>query len=217
MSEFLQSDEEQRAALIKWWNESGRPLLAGLIIAGLVVAGWRWWLHDRELHRQDASDVFQSLVADMIAEPDLTEIDLTKAQQLVDQYADTAYGDFGQLILARKAAEIGNFPAAVEQLQAVLARKPEEPIASLARYRLARAYKGGGQYDEALATLAQPMGESFAVLVDALRGDIYMQKGDWSAAVQAYERAVAGADAVGMNGDLLNMKLVEARGKAGTS
>ena len=216
MIDIERTEEEQIAAFRQWFKESGRSLLIGAGIAVAIIAAYRFWQYDDLKTRTQASDIFQSLVVEMVAQPDIGNIDLAPAKLLTEQYGDTRYGEFAYLFLARKAAQADDFSAAAQQLNLVLAQNPDEPIASLARYRLASALFAEEKADEALVELAEPIVAQFDFLKQELRGDIFYSKKDYAQASAAYELAKTAAAQAGYNADVIAMKLVDAQGLAGS-
>ena len=216
MIDIERTEEEQIAAFRQWFKESGRSLLIGAGIAVAIIAAYRFWQYEDLKARTEASDIFQGLVVEMVAQPDIGNVDLAPAQVLTEKYSNTRYSEFAYLFLARKAAQAGDFSSAVQQLNLVLAQNPDEPIASLARYRLASALFADGKADEALVELAEPIVAQFNFLKQELRGDILYSKKDYVQASAAYTLAKTAAAETGHNADVIAMKLVDAQGLAGS-
>ena len=55
MSEFT-TDEEQVEALRRWWDEWGRSILIGLVLAAGGAFGWRTWQSTQQAESQLAAE-----------------------------------------------------------------------------------------------------------------------------------------------------------------
>ena len=64
-----------------------------------------------------------------------------------------------------------------------------EEIKSIARLRLSRVLAAQDKHDEALKLLDNVSGDAYVGMVDEIRGDIYLAKGDSEQALVAYKRA----------------------------
>ena len=57
MDEFL-SDKEQAERLKKWWLDNYKSIAAGIIIAIIIIFGWRWWQHRMQVRSLTASAMY---------------------------------------------------------------------------------------------------------------------------------------------------------------
>jgi len=73
--------------------------------------------------------------------------------------------------------------------QMLEASAAQEPLAYVARTRLAAVQIQTEQYDQAITTLAVDFPEQFSALVDELRGDALASQGKTAEAVAAYRKA----------------------------
>ncbi|MEE3170453.1 MAG: tetratricopeptide repeat protein, partial [Pseudomonadota bacterium] len=111
------------------------------------------------------------------------------AETLRNDYTDSAYAIYGNLILARQQMMQQEDPeAAIESLKWALEKTGEhEARALVVRKRLARAQFSAGQYDDALATIdAAGSADAFDAIFSELRGDILLAQGDRDGAREAY-------------------------------
>ena len=111
------------------------------------------------------------------------------AQTLREDYTDSAYAVYGNLILARQQLmQEGNAEAAIDSLKWALEKTGEhEALALVVRNRLARAQFSAGQYEAALATIeGAGDADAFDAMYSELRGDILLAQGDREGAREAY-------------------------------
>ena len=208
MADYL-SDEEQVAALRKWWEENG----TFLIIAVLVVAGgvfsWRWYQDYSRTREEAASKVYEEyleLRAGLAESDDAAKRQAQLLDQLDEDYADTSYETFTLFYRASDALAKEDVEQAEGFLRRALEQAPTEELVDLSRTRLARVLEQGGNADAALTLLAQVTSPGYVSIAAELKGDILKARGDISQARSAYEVAVASINE-NDNRPILKMKL----------
>jgi len=186
----LRTEEEQVQAIKDWWKKNGSSLLIGIGAALAIVFGWQAWQNHEARQRTEAANQFASLLNAFGDQADDTSGDTVAfvAKTLREDYTDSAYAVYGNLILARQQLMDGESEAAIESLNWALEKTGEQQALELVvRSRLARAQFDAGQYDEALATIdGAAEADSFAAIFSELRGDILLAQGDRDAAREAY-------------------------------
>lgn len=214
--EIYDSEEQQVEAIKQWLRKNGLPVLLTLVISVAGVAAWKSWTNSKNEQREAASVIYQDMM-DALALVEKTPAAETDKQiatlqhlanQLIEEYSHLQYAHFAALVLAKTAVEKSDLTAAEKQLQWVLAQNADKPLANVATIRLARVMAAQAHYDEALKTLETLTDASFQILVEEVRGDIYLQKGDKNAARLAYQRSIELAGAQSKQPDsLVQMKL----------
>lgn len=209
------NDDETLDQLKTWWQRYGTPLL--LLIAAVLfsVAGWKWWssksLNDAtaaqglQQQLQAASQRLSLNAEDKAANTEFQRI----GRQLIDEYARTPYATDAALLLAKRAVEAGDLAEAEKQLRWVLDNGAPDETEHLVRTRLARVLAAQKKPDAALAELDQVKDASLAPLVDEIRGDIHLAKGDQARAAAAYKAADAALAGRDEARPLLALKLAE--------
>lgn len=190
----LNTEEEQVQAIKDWWKRNGSSLLIGIGAALAIVFGWQAWQNYQGQQRAEAANQFATLLNAFGNETDETagETVAFVAKTLRDDYADSAYAVYGNLVLARQQlVEDSNAEAAIESLQWALQKADEhKALALVVRNRLARAQFSAERYDDALATIdsagSVENAGAFTAMFTELRGDILLAKGDESGAREAY-------------------------------
>jgi predicted negative regulator of RcsB-dependent stress response len=198
------SEQEQWERLKQWLKENGPWALAGVAIAALAVAGWRWWGERQERELLAASSAYQQLFTAF------THNDLAGAEQqadaLVAAHPASGYADQAELAVARLEVENGQAAAAAVRLTRVMQKSADPALALTARLRLARVQLEQGLADAALATLAGAEPGAFAPRFAEVRGDALLAKGDRAGALAAY-RAARAAGGAAADTDLLDLKI----------
>lgn len=214
--ETYDSEEQQVEAIKQWVRKNGLPVLLTLAISIAGVMGWKSWTNAKNEQQEAASAIYQDMMDALVLVKNTptsgTDKQITTLQhlanQLIEEYPRLQYAHFAALTLAKVAVEKGDLTGAEKQLQWVLAQDADKPLAGVATVRLARVMASQGHYDDALKSLETLADPSFQVLVEEVRGDIYLQKGDKNAARLAYQRSIELASTQNKQSDrLVQMKL----------
>jgi len=186
----LRTEEEQVQAIKDWWKKNGSSLLIGIGAALAIVFGWQAWQNHEAQQRTEAANQFANLLNAFSDQSDETSGETVAfvAQTLREDYTDSAYAVYGNLILARQQLMAGESEAAIEALKWALEKSGEQQALTLVvRSRLARAQFDAGQYAEALVTIDEAAeADSFNAIFSELRGDILLAQGDRDGARDAY-------------------------------
>lgn len=206
----LRTEEEQVQAIKDWWKRNGSSLLIGIGAALAIVFGWQAWQNHQAQQRTEAANQFANLLNAFSNQADETSNETVAfvAGKLREDFTDSAYAIYGNLILARQQLmEQGDAEAAVDSLKWALDKaKDHAALALVVKNRLARAQFAAGQYDEALATIDSVSNAgTFAPIFSELKGDIFLAQGDREAAKEAY-LAAREQSAQGRSG-ILELKL----------
>jgi predicted negative regulator of RcsB-dependent stress response len=199
------SELERLEAAKKWWAENYKSILAGALIAVVVVGGWRYWQHRTQVRNEAASALFADLATAMQKHDDAAA--LKAGGEIMDKYADTAYATHAALALAQLQVTAGKLPEGEKMLDWAIDHGKDEGLKLLAQLRLGRVKLASGDADGALKALDVKDAGGFAPLFDALRGDAYAKLGKTEEARAAYQKALdAWSDPLG-DRSMLRMKL----------
>ncbi|MBS98876.1 MAG: hypothetical protein CMI01_09390 [Oceanospirillaceae bacterium] len=206
----LRTEEEQVEAIKSWWKENGRSLLIGIVVAVAAVVGWKGWQQKVETESANASIRYQNLVESMLAlqaSPDAEDQRAT-AQHLADtireEHGDTGYASMAALLVARAAMDAGELEQALQELDWVVKNGSSEELKQLALLRSARIQLARGEQQQAESLLSKTTDSYFPSLVNELKGDLFVAKGDKAQAHEAYVRALETASQQGR--PILEMK-----------
>jgi predicted negative regulator of RcsB-dependent stress response len=207
----MRTDEEQIEAIKNWWKKNGTSLLIGIAVALAIVFGWQaWQAKQAEARAQAAAHYSNLLNAHESNSAESFETVSYIAEKLREEFEDSAYAVYGNLILAQtQMMDQNDAEGAIKALTwahgKVAADGPVEPIV---RHRLAQAQFSAGNTAEALGTVRGAAGDDhFVGLFAELEGDILLADGDRAGAREAYQRA---RDAMeGQNTGLLSLKLAD--------
>lgn len=195
----MRTEEEQIEALKSWWKENGRSLLLGIAVTLAVVFGWKGWQNNQRVNAENAAVVYQNLIqaAALASVPKATDDQRSTATHLAkslkEDFGDTAYARFGALLSARLYVNSGNYSAALNELDWVLAASEDEVMITVATMRKARVMAAMGDFQQAVTLLDKLTTADFSVSVAELKGDLYRQLGEMDKAREAYLAAVTAA------------------------
>lgn len=199
------SDEEKAEAIKQWWRENGRSVIAGIVLGGAAIFGFRYWMNYQQVQTEQASVMYQQ------ATIQLSQSEREQAQKTVDQlmqdYGSTAYAVFAALEMAEKATTEGDNDTAVSHLNWVVDNASMASHQELARLRLAQLHVSAGELEQASALVEQAALSAYQSLFAELRGDIKLAQGDTAAAHSAYQQAMLTLAAGEPRQSLLQMKL----------
>ncbi|HEX5339452.1 MAG TPA: tetratricopeptide repeat protein [Gammaproteobacteria bacterium] len=213
MDEYL-SDKEQAERLKKWWLENYRAIFAGIVIALLIIGGWRYWQHRIQTRSASASAMYKRMSDALVGNngPEALKI----GNSLIGDYADTPYAAQAALALARYDIENAKPDDSMKMLDWVIQHSKDDSLVLLTKLRLARVKISVGDPQAALATLTVKDAGGFAALYDDVRGDAYAKLGDTDKARTAYQQALAKwTDEMG-DKSLIEMKLSGLAASAGS-
>lgn len=200
----MQTEEEQVEKLKAWLKENGMSIVFGIVIGVGGIGGYKYWTHLQETKAGEASAYYDQMM-DALKAGD-TQALQRHADVLLADYDSTEYALLARLALARSNVEAGDFDAAAAELRQVIGSAGQQPLAYVARTRLAAVQIQLEQYDEALATLSGDFPSDFAALADELRGDALARQGKTDQAIAAYRKAQNG-DSQPANPEFLRQKL----------
>jgi predicted negative regulator of RcsB-dependent stress response len=205
----LSTEDEQLAALKRWWSDNGNSLLIGIGAALAIVFGWKAYQNSVIQEKTAASMKYQELVTvatrnDFDSEEGETVSFL--ADQLKEEFEGSEYSLYAALFLAKEFVEDKNFEGASEQLNWVLANTEDSRLKHIVNARLARVLSAQDKHTDALALLT-PTEESFKASYLEISGDIKQRQGDTEGAIEAYKSAFALVKATPQAQPLLAVKL----------
>lgn len=183
----METDEEQVERLKAWLKENGLSIVLGIVIGVGGIGGYNYWVHAQETAAAEASKHFAQMMEALSAGN--TDIVQAQADTLVADYGSTDYAMLAQLALAKSHVANGEFEKAASVLQQVVGSAAQDPLAYVARTRLAAVQIQTEQYEQALTSLSIEFPQEFAAIVNELRGDIYALQGKSAAAIEAYRQA----------------------------
>lgn len=201
------TDQEQVEALKRWFNQYGLPILAGIVVAGLIFGGFRFYSSSVEQKRQVASESYQNLVVAL--EEDRQDAAALRRQiaELVAEHSGTAYAGLASMHLASLEVEQGDYRAALRALETASNSLKQDSMQDVIKLRQARLLYQLERDADALALLASASASTQSALKFELKGDIYAEQNQFGQAREAYEQALTAAQLIEGRMGIINLKL----------
>jgi predicted negative regulator of RcsB-dependent stress response len=209
---------EKLLRLVLWAKRNIRILATAAVVIVLATLGTIYSANVREARRAEAAmrlnEVRQTVLSGNHA---LAVRDL---EAFIGRFSGTTSADEARLLMAQVSLESGEAAKAIETLQP-LARKLDSPLGAPAAFLLGAAYDQSGDAAQAEATflrLADNAPLSYQrreALEQAAR--ITEAKGDAARAVELYQRLVSLTQENSPERSIAELRLAEARARAGIS
>ncbi|OGT06110.1 MAG: hypothetical protein A2103_05005 [Gammaproteobacteria bacterium GWF2_41_13] len=206
MDQYL-TEEQQVELLKRLWKEYGLAVLTGVVLAVMIVFGWRFYQTYRTEQRQQASMIYEHMMVSLINHQ-YDEAN-NQAKILRSHFHRTPYGTIAALTTAKIAVDRGDLMMAVRMLRWASTHGQGDALRQTARIRLARIYLDQKKPNQALNILETVDDEAFMPLIDETKGDVYLQLGSTLQARMAYDRALTALPDTALNRPLLEMKLAD--------
>ena len=204
----LQSEKEQIEEMRAWWSEYGKVVIAGIVIGVAGLIGFNQYNASQLESQLAASELYETLVGHVV-DGDLDGAEFV-ADDLVANYADTAYAAQSKLALARLYMDQNRDQDAADSLRELLAMSADEGLQNIGRLRLARVLLYQDKAQEVVDLLEGLDAPSFAALKDEALGDAYAALGDYKQAADAYNRALTDpSPSPTIDPALVQMKLID--------
>lgn len=190
------TEEEQLEQLKKWWESNQTSLIAGVVTALVLVAGWNLWQNHQIEKRGQASQMYQQLLESVAK--DNKESAQKLAESLPNDYPSTAYADYSGLQLAKLKVQQGDLEAAKAILQKEIQSVDNDELKHVARLRLIQLMLATGQFEQGLQLIAAvdpAKSEGYSANYDELQGDLYVAMDRLDEARSAYQSAIRSGQA----------------------
>lgn len=200
-------EQEKIQQLQRFWLQYGKWLTIAL--SALIVGYLGHIAYDKyQAHRAyQAAEIYVTL--DMaVGQHDFAKAQ-TAADQLISNYANTAYASRAALLFAKIAYLQHQTDQAKTKLNWVIENSHEPALQAIAQIRLATLLFNEKQYQAALAAIATLQDKTFDAQSLELKGDILRNLHQHAAAKAAYEAALKTLRANDPNRFLLEIKLSE--------
>jgi predicted negative regulator of RcsB-dependent stress response len=210
--DYERTEEEQLAALKRWWSENGNALVIGIALALAVTFGWQAWQKQIQNAKYEASALYQQILDAATAGSPEDRVKNAATIRLVGEklkadYESTEYAKFAAFFMAKTAIDSKDLDLAAQELRWILAHNPDEATRAVTNARLARILVEQGKLDEAMSLASTAVGSAFQPMYLEIQGDILLKQGNRDAARAAYEKAKNLLKTEDRNRILLELKL----------
>lgn len=207
------TDEEQFEAIKKWWDENGKSLMIGVVVALAAVVGWQAWQANMKEKGEAASAIYEDMLEAIMLdspfetlEPEEKSTGRFLANRLKDEHAGSTYAHFAALFMAKLAMDEGDLGAAEQELTWALDNGLDNSLVPMAKIRLARVKLEQDKPEAAKAVLEQVKTGSWRASLEEVRGDVHYAMGEFDLARESYQLALNALED-GQQRPFLQMKL----------
>lgn len=204
------TEREQLQVLKDWWDQYGKMVLAVFIIALAGNFGWNYYRSNKTHNAEYASLIFTKMISSY-AQNNTKEFK-THANYLAQKFPNVPYSNFANFALARQAVDDGQYDVAIQKLDEVINQEHSARFTQIARIRKARVLLAQKKMDEALNAIETVDEQAFMPLINEVRGDIFMAKGEHTKARTEYQAALRAMPTSESNRTLLQMKFDQLAG-----
>ena len=183
-----QTEEEQIAAIKRWWEANGKfVIIAGIVIVATVI-GTRAWQNFQLSALAKASAQYDLMLREL--EAGETDTVLQRSEDIMKSRADSRYAILSALLAAKVEVAKDNLEGALAKLNLAMSQAKSDKLKHIIRIRLARVLMAQGKLDEALTYATFPEQGRFNAQYSIVQGDIYVKKGELGSAKTAYTLAL---------------------------
>ncbi len=206
---FEEYDDYEQEQLVKEWLKNNTlTIVLGIALGIGGLWGYGQWQNSQAEKLQAGATEYQQ-IAQVVELGELSE-----ATQMVDDYEAEFGGNLfaikARMLLAAQLVEKDQLSEAKMQYDAIIASKPDQVMAELAYLRSARLSVSLGELDQAESLLTNVQSVAYKTVVEEIKGDLFLARGDSEAAKGAYQLALN--DGEGYSGrQIVEMKLANVK------
>ncbi len=198
-------EEQQLEAMKVWWQKQGKRVAVAVVLLVLSLYATKAWMSHKEAYFEKASEYYETM--QLSVHEGNNEALKVQAKHLIENFSDTRYADFAQLMLAKQAVDAKQLEEAETALTWILSESGSENLQHIARFRLARVHIAQEKFQNALDLFSGVDFGAYAPIYHEVEGDAYLGLKDFAKARTAYQLAVAKLGAEASLNPLLKMKL----------
>lgn len=198
------SNDQQNERLQELWRNYGNVFVNVIIACLIGIVSWQFWTQ-YQTDKTDKASVLYERLLDSAVRNDNSGIEAF-GNSILKNHPGTMYAHLTSMLMAKMDFENNKIESAIKRLQEVREATNAPEIKQICRIREARAFVSTKQFDKALSLLKQADDDSFATLVEQLKGDIYLLQGDLKKAKQAYRLALGNDEDIRKRRVLLQMR-----------
>jgi len=182
------TEQEQIEQLKNWVKQYGLTIIAGILMAMIMISGWHAWQRYQNKTLLHASGVYDEMLSYKTQNNAAGAV--LQANKLLTHYPKTPYAQMAAFLLSRDFVVNKQYPEAIKQLTWVLNHSNNSPIIAIAKIRIARIQLAQGKPEEVFKTLNSVEDKSFSGMIDEVRGDAYLSMNNSNKAKEAYRLAL---------------------------
>ncbi|MDR3492592.1 MAG: tetratricopeptide repeat protein [Gammaproteobacteria bacterium] len=187
MTEYM-TEQEQIEQLKNWVKQYGLTIIAGVLMAVIIISSWHAWQRYQTNILLHASSTYDEMLT-LKAQND-SKGAMVQADKLLTHYPRTPYAQMAAFLIARDAIANKQYAEATKQLTWVLDHSHNRPVIAIANLRIARIELALKKPEDAIKTLNKVKDKSFKGMADEVKGDAYLSMNSIDKAKEAYKQAI---------------------------
>jgi len=208
----MEYDEHEQSERVRsWLAQNGSSLITGILLGLALVFGWQWWQGRGEQHKAEAAGQYETFGKAVDAK-DAAKAKVLSAQ-VQEKFGDTGYGTLSVLRQAAFLHDSGKDADAMALLRAERPKVTDPGVGELVDIRIARLLLISGKAEDASKQLDKIGKPQYSQVVEELRGDIAVARGQRDEARKHFENALAKLDEAAPTRPLLELKLIDVGGQ----
>jgi len=204
--EHYSSEQEQIETIKRWWKDNGTALVLGLVVGIGGLAGYRYWDATQTAQAEGASINYEMMLQ-LLNERRIDDAEKT-GLTVIENYPSTPYARMSSLLLAKLAADEGEYDKAKALLGPLADDAKDTEIRAIANARLARLALAQGDVTEAVNRVgAIPREAGSDERFVELQADVMAANGQFDQARALYVKALLQAEQLGVDSSIIEIKL----------
>lgn len=186
MSDLVQEKQGQQFDLITWFEINKRPVVAGLALIVLAIAGTIIWKSQRQARLENASAALLTVTSTHKQNIPVAELD-----KVIQSHPGTSAAAQANLLAGKEFFEQGKYAEARARFDAVTSARASDDVIAAAQYGLAACLDAENKLPEALAAYQRvadyPGGKYLASLARLSMARIQESQGKPKEALSLYD------------------------------
>ncbi|MFP3014518.1 MAG: YfgM family protein [Arsenophonus sp.] len=163
-----------------------KMLIISIVIVVSIIICWNYWQLHNESNLEKSSEDFEKISSQL--EKDSKQY-LIAAEQFANKI-NNIYGVFTNIELTKIAVENNNIINAEKTLLKALEIAKLDDLKDLINLRLARVQLALNKTDKVLISLTNVKNKGWNTIIEDIRGDLLLKKGDIAGARSAYYKGI---------------------------
>ncbi|MGP1960102.1 MAG: YfgM family protein [Arsenophonus sp. NC-TX2-MAG3] len=180
------TENEQIDAIKCFFINNAKALIIWLAVGVSAIITWNYWQSYQINNLQKSAQIFEQISSQLQTG---SKQALASGKQFANK-TNNIYGVLTNIQLAKIAVEKSDIIGAEKALLNALDKAKLDNLKDLINIRLARVQLDLNKTDQALITLTQVHDKGWSMIVEDIRGNILLKKGDISGARAAYSKGI---------------------------
>ncbi|MGP1928489.1 MAG: YfgM family protein [Arsenophonus sp. NC-WZS1-MAG3] len=184
--EIYTTENQQMNAIKCFFINNAKALVIWLALGVSAIITWNYWQSYQINNLQKSAQIFEQISSQLQTG---SKQALVSAKQFANE-TNNIYGVLTNIQLAKIAVEKSDIIGAEKALLNALDKAKLDDLKDLINIRLARVQLALNKTDQALITLTQVHNKGWSMIVEDIRGNVLVKKGDIAAARAAYSKGI---------------------------